>query len=487
MLEKINNSKKKINKISLNPYIGTRDFYPEEFKIRNWFFNKIKNICELYGYEEYGTPLLEPLELYLSKTSDEIVNEQIYSFNDRSDRKVAIRPEMTPSLARIVAKKQRELIYPLRLFSLGNFMRYERPGHGRLREFYQLNVDLLGVQNILPQNILPHNILSQNILPHNILSQNILPQNILSQNILPQNILSYVEIAIIAIEILRTFGANENHFKFIFSDRRLLGSYLKTDDLEYLRKLSRIIDKKDKLSSKDFEEQLSQNVKNKNELKDILLLFELNLNDIIILGKQNKIDEVITADLEQFIKLMEERNFLKYIEFNPTLMRGFDYYTDFIFEIYDKNPENKRALFGGGAYNNLLKLYTGNELSAIGFGMGDLTLQNFLEAHNLIDINLNKPQGIFLTTISQEPEIINANFLLAQELRNVKFNVEQMLEPKKISRQFEIAEKKNKRFIIILGSTEIEENTITIKDMITKKQETIERKNIIEYILKNMS
>ena len=355
MLEKINHSKKKINKISLNPYIGTRDFYPDEFKIRNWFFNKIKNICELYGYEEYGTPLLEPLELYLSKTSDEIVNEQIYSFNDRSDRKVAIRPEMTPSLARIVAKKQRELIYPLRLFSLGNFMRYERPGHGRLREFYQLNVDLLGVQNIL----------------------------------------SNAEIAIIAIDILRTFGANENHFKFIFSDRRLLGSYLKTDDLEYLRKLSRIIDKKDKLSSKDFEEQLSQNVKNKNELKDILLLFELSLNDIINLGKQNKIDEVITSELEQFIKLMEERNFLKYIEFGPTLMRGFDYYTDFIFEIYDKNPENKRALFGGGAYNNLLKLYSGNELSAIGFGMGDLTLQNFLETHNLIDINLNKPQGIF--------------------------------------------------------------------------------------------
>ncbi len=446
------------SKIPLKPYIGTRDFYPEEFSFRKWMFDEQRKICNLYGYQEYSAPLLESLDLYRSKSSEEIVNEQVYSFRDRGEREIAIRPEMTPTVVRMVAQRQRELSYPLRWFSIANFMRYERPGHGRLREFYQLNVDLFGVQGVAGQ----------------------------------------VELLSLAIDLLRNYGADSRHFKVYFSDRRLLASHLQIQDGEHLHKLSRIIDKKSKLSQIEFDKELKNLNLDKSMYDKLQDFFKLKLSDLPSLDlkeisdKEKDKEKGVLNSLTALMRGLEakDKSYLDYIEFDPTLMRGFDYYTDFIFEIYDLNPENNRSLFGGGAYNNLMDKFGGQALNALGFGMGDLTLQNFLESNHFIPskysyIQCDVPptpylEGIFMTLMSEE--LLEASSILCHELRKQGVEVEQMLEVKKLSRQLEIAQKKKKRIVLILGSSEIQEQEITVKHMDSGNQEKIKQNELVKYL-----
>lgn len=424
--------------ISQKPYIGTRDFYPDEMLFRNWMFEKQKIICESYAYKNYHSPILEPLDLYRAKSSEEIVSGQVYSFLDRGEREVAIRPEMTPSLARMASARYQQLNLPERWYNIGNFMRYERPGRGRLREFWQLNVDLLGASG-----------------PY-----------------------ADAEIMCLAMEILVSFGAKKNHFTVLYSDRRLIESCIKTTDEEQLRQICRLLDKKEKISATNFNQELqviSNNDKGLISRTNELLDYELD--DLAHLASRGVIDENVSRDILCLSDTLTDLGYGDFIKFDASIARGFDYYTGLIFEINDLHPQNNRALFGGGRYDKLIGLFGKNDLPAVGFGMGDVTLENFILAHELLTENLKKRNGFFVSLMQED--LIKDCLEISNELRKTGIPVENSLSvTKKFAKQFELADKKRCRFVVIYGENEKNKNIIQIKDLESGEQTQINKDNI---------
>ncbi len=418
------------------PYPGTRDFYPSGMNFHNWLFEVQRKVCKLYGYEEYSAPILEFTDLYRSKSSEEIVNDQLYTFIDRGNREVSIRPEMTPTLARMIATRQTQFIYPLRWFSIANFMRYERPGKGRLREFYQLNVDLIGSDSIY----------------------------------------SDVEILSIAIDILKAYGAKEDDFIIRYSHRKLLDLWMDFNDSienkEKLRKIGRLLDKREKITEEEFEKALKE-ICNDEEIKKIRNFLSLNFKNYKEIIKNDKIGkkEEILSIFENFIniiKFLESNHNARNLIFDPSIVRGFDYYTGIIFEIYDNHPENRRAIFGGGRYDKLIGQFGKLDLPAIGFGMGDVTLESFLRIHHLVP-EFKTKMGFYLALFD---ETLYEEYLrIASILRKGGLPVEISLQKvRKIGKEFEHAQKKGFDYVLIMGEEEFKNELIQIKNLKTGKQ-----------------
>ncbi len=316
--------------LSTDPYKGVRDFYPADWARMEAMFARIRETLLRWGYEEYNASPLERAELYEAKTSEEIVNEQTYTFTDRGDRRVTLRPEMTPTLARMLADKRRELAFPLRWFSIGNRFRYERPQKGRLREFYQADIDLVG----LPEGE------------------------------------ADIEIVRLASEILKSFGATEKDFIIRVNSRALLNSACKAAGLtdEATRAYIRLLDKKSKMRPEEFT-VASEAISKKDPLS--------------LVGRK---------DIEAFVAALKERG-IGNVVFDAGITRGFDYYTGMVFEVYDTNPTNPRSLFGGGRYDRLVALWGGDPIPAVGFALGDVTLADFLRTHSLmLDASAQTPQ-----------------------------------------------------------------------------------------------
>lgn len=323
--------------LSTDPYKGVRDFYPSDFARLDAIFARIRSTVVLWGYEEYDASPLERAELYEAKTSEEIVNEQTYTFTDRGDRKITLRPEMTPTLARMVAGKRRELAMPLRWFSIGNRFRYERPQKGRLREFYQADIDLVG----LPEGE------------------------------------ADMEIVQLASEILKAFGAAEKDFVIRVNSRSLLNSACKAAGFtaETTRAYIRLLDKKSKMRPEEFK-IASETI-----------------------SKKDPLSFVDRKDIETFIAALKERG-VGNVVFDASITRGFDYYTGMIFEVFDTNPANPRSIFGGGRYDGLVALWGGDSIPAVGFAIGDVTLADFLETHGLMQSDATNKPKLYLGTPS---------------------------------------------------------------------------------------
>lgn len=421
--------------ISKKPYIGSRDFYPEDMRLRNWMFATQRRICETYGYGEYAAPLLEPLELYRMKSSDEIVNDQVYRFTDRGDREVAIRPEMTPTLARMASARLAELPRPLRWFSIANFMRYERPGRGRLREFYQLNVDLLGEGGAAAD----------------------------------------AEIMMLAIDILRAYGATPDMFRLRYSDRRLLEGFLEPLGADRRRETARLLDKRAKIDTDEFDRELQKLIPDSSVRAALLTFLDTPAGGIA------KLQHPAARNLADSIAILEAHGYADFLEFDPAIVRGFDYYTGFVFEIFDLNPENRRSLFGGGRYDRLIGLFGKEDLPAVGFGLGDVTLQNFLEAHSLVDAGVSARSGAYLVAFGEEQagEILS----IAREIRAADVCVEVGLEPtKKLGKQFELADRKGRRFVLIVGPEELAAGVVRVKDLSNGTQADVPRGELAVYL-----
>lgn len=322
----------KQNKVSTEPYKGVRDFYPEDMAIQNYIFDTWKKVAREFGYVEYAASILEPAELYKSKgqRNEEMVNEQMYTFIDKGDREVALRPEMTPTLARMVAARRKGLKLPLRWFSIPNCFRYERSQRGRRREHWQLNCDVMGNNKDF------------------------------------STIDAEVEIISLAYNILKEFGAQNNDFEIKINSRAVLRNTIVPllDDENNYSAAIQLIDKKRKITEEEF-----QNEWGKISSKEFVLNFD----------KPNEL-----ADL---MEKLEQKN-ISNVSFDPYLARGFDYYTGIIFEVFDTDPANSRALFGGGRYDNLLEMFGVEPLPTVGFGMGDVTMRDFLETHNLLPKDL---------------------------------------------------------------------------------------------------
>lgn len=427
--------------LSTKPYKGSRDFYPKEMRQRNFMFETLKHTARSFGYEQIDAPLIEPIEIYLAKTSEEIVSQQIYSFEDRGERKVAIRPEMTPTVSRMVAGKIRELARPIRWFSIPNLWRYERPGKGRLREHWQLNCDIFAA---------------------------------------PDELSADIEIVSLAIELLLAFGAGPQHFRVYLNHRGVLNAFfaeLLKLPTEKHNSIARIMDKKQKVQPEEYRAMLTDNGLDSKQIE----LIDAYLDQGIAFIEQNKASLKDDAEyLLSILAILNKTGYGDFVEYNPTVVRGFDYYTGLVFEIFDTHPENRRSLFGGGRYNNLVGNFVKTDTNAVGFGMGDVTLGDFLQTHKLIKDFCRETQ-VYVAAFNSEASKINA-FKLAGILRRAGFKTETALGPSKISKQFQEADNKNIPVTVIQGDEEAQRNEVTVKNMNDGTQQTIKIDDLTEVV-----
>jgi len=425
-----------MSKISTESYKGVRDFYPEDMFIQNYIFGVWRSVAESFGYVEYEASILESAELYRAKSGEEIVNEQTYTFKDRGDREVTLRPEMTPTVARMVAGKVHDLTFPLRWYSIPNLFRYEKPQRGRLREHWQLNVDLFGVEGGEADT----------------------------------------EIITLAYEIMKKFGAKDNDFVVKINNRKLLNDlfeHLKLNS-EQAQKVSKIIDKKNKISNDIFEASLEEIIGDKkSELVNILSSNEKLFDS---LGKENK----NSKDIIGLIERLQSVGVVNVV-FDPTLMRGFDYYTGIVFEIFDTNPDNNRSLFGGGRYDNLIELFGTRQIPAFGFGMGDVTIKDFLETRALLPKYRSTAQ-IYICTLGQE--FADNARKLADSLREKGLNVAIDLTDKKVGDQIKSADKQSIPYIICVGENEVKSGIYSVKNMETGEESKVKVEEIAGIVKK---
>ncbi len=412
--------------LSTQPYKGARDFYPEDKRLQKWMFDTMRKVVESFGFEEYDAPLLEPLEIYAAKTGDEIVNEQTYTFEDRGKRKVVIRPEMTPSVSRMVAAKRQELAYPLRLYNVGNRWRYERPQRGRVREFWQLDADLFGVDGLSAE----------------------------------------FEVIQAADKIMQSFSAKRDMYTIRLNSRKLMDSLL-TDYLglgkQATQDLSKLIDRMHKLEEHHFDAQLAV-IAPKSESKVKKLLQARALDDLPDDAKNSR----SAKELEKLTQMLSSVGITN-AGFDITLMRGFDYYTDIVFEVFDNHPENNRAMFGGGRYSGLVGLFGAEPIEAVGFGMGDVTLQNFLEAHKLLPSlkPATKLNVLLVGDIFQDAQKLIA------ELRKLGINVAVDTSDRKLDKQLKNAVKSGVRYALVIGGDELKSGKLKLKDLEKSTEKTV--------------
>jgi histidyl-tRNA synthetase len=419
--------------LSTEPYKGVRDFYPADWAKLQYAFGVMRTVLARRGFEEYAASPLERAELYESKTSEEIVNEQTYTFTDRGERRVTLRPEMTPTLARMVAAKRRELVFPVRWFSIPNVFRYERPQRGRLREHYQLNADILGIAEAAADG----------------------------------------EIIVIASELLRAFGAQDADFSIRVSSRTLLSAAshaLALSEHEMAGYMA-LLDRKNKMSSEEFETARAA--------------FRRNGTDPLELIEAGT-DESVDAELKKIEGLLQafsERGVTN-VTFDPTIVRGFLYYTGIVFEVFDTNPENTRSLFGGGRYDNLVSIFGGEPIPAVGFGMGDVTLLDFLETHHLLPKHLTGAPHLFIGTPSEED--IAAAHRYAEQLRMQGVNVLVNGSGKALGDQIKEAVRRSIPYFLAYGSTEASTGQVTLKVLTENAEEKLSAVQVAQFIAERL-
>ncbi|MEM2984430.1 MAG: histidine--tRNA ligase, partial [Candidatus Jordarchaeaceae archaeon] len=420
-------SKNKKQKLPTRPYKGARDFYPEDMRIRNYIFNIWRKTALKFGFEEYDFPLIEPFEIYAAKTSEEIVNKQLYSFEDRGGRKVAIRPEKTPSVARMVAGRINELPRPIKWFNIGSCWRYEAPQKGRGREFFQFDCDILGSESIIAD----------------------------------------VEVFIIPIEVMKSFGANKNMFEIRVNNRRFAEYYLKevcringsiSERDTPLYKVAKAIDARPKISAEKFDSLLDEAQLNRDQKQKVngYLCSDLDL------VKRYKVETKGAQELIEFFTLIEQIGYSEFFKFSPEIMRGLDYYTGNVIEQFDLNPKNRRAMFGGGRYDNLVQQFSDKLVPGVGFAMGDMTLFEFLKQWELIP-TLPTETKVYVTIFSKELQ--NEAFDLTKQLRDAGINTSQSLETEKLDKQLKYADRKGIPYVAIIGPEEKKKGVVKLKDM----------------------
>lgn len=413
-------------KVSTQPYKGARDFYPEDKRLQQWMFSKWSEVVEQFGYEEYDAPILEPTDLYLMKGSEEIVQEQTYTFKDRGDRSVTIRTEMTPTVSRMIAGRRQEIAYPARWYSIPNLWRYERMQRGRLREFWQLNVDVFGIESLQAE----------------------------------------VEMIQIIDGIFQAFKAKRSSYVIKVNSRKLvntlLGDVCGLDEMQSTQAI-RVIDRKNKMSTIEFAEAINKVVLNEDKTNSLVAALDITSIDQLPEKLRN---HQSVADLQQLV--LQTRSLgIENVEFDLSLMRGFDYYTDIVFEAFDTDPANNRSMFGGGRYDGLVAQFGVDPVPTVGFGMGDITFMNFLESHKLLADVKPKTEVII---IMRDDVRVNDFQLLAKRMREEGVNVAIDFSGKKVDKQFKSALKQGIPFALFVGEEDISSEQYVLKDLVTNKE-----------------
>ncbi len=420
-----------MTKLSTQSYKGARDFYPEDKRLQDYIFGVWRKVCQSYGYDEYTAPVLEPIELYTSKTSDEIVNEQTYNFTDRGGRNVVLRPEMTPSVSRMVAARRQELPYPLRWFSIPDCWRYERPQRGRNRQFYQLNVDLFGVATVDAD----------------------------------------LEMISMANTIMQAFGANDSMYQIKVNSRKLINvimtQYLELDAAQ-AKQMIQLFDKKDKIKPADFVEKARNIFKPESQKVSLDKLTKL-LKAKTLAELPDEIKETqAVKEIQVLFTLLGEHQITS-ATFDITLMRGFDYYTDIVFEVFDLDPENNRSMFGGGRYDGLVSAFGVEPVPTVGFGMGDAPIENFLSSHSL-EPQLTSSTQIYMVVVG---DVLKEAQAVASELRKAGVNIAVDITGRKPEKQIKSALKMSIPYLMFVGEEEVANKKYILRNVETQKEDVL--------------
>jgi histidyl-tRNA synthetase len=434
---------------------GTRDFYPQQMARRNWIIDGWKKASIRNGFVEYDGPILEYLKMFQIKSGDEIAG-QLFSLQDRGGRELAIRPEITPTLARMISQRINTLPRPIKWFSVPRLCRAERPQRGRLREFFQWNIDIIGEKSILAD----------------------------------------AEVIFTTVDYLRSVRLSHRDVKVRISSRKFLASALRNIGIpeNQLGSLYTLLDKYRKIPLNTFEKMLTEQVPDSAMSKKIVDLMNATaLREVTddIVGTNKELEEAI-QELAHLHNLLNQMDVWQYCDFCPSVVRGLAYYTGIVFEVHEIGG-NLRAIAGGGRYDNLLHDFGGPDIPAVGMGMGDCVLEILLEEKGLFDkqvpvnsldyfvvcagvVTRTDERGVVLST--GEEEVVK----LVAKLRQKGYSADFSYNFSSLSDQIRVAAARNARKCIIIGQELFEENKLVVKDMSSREQELIDADKFLEQL-----
>ncbi len=414
----------------IQPIKGTREFYPEQMALRNFIYEKVRAVSQAFGYQEWDGPYIESIDLYAAKSGEELVKKQSFVFEDRGGDLVALRPELTPSLARMIAARQNELTFPLRWWSFGPFWRYEQPQKGRSREFFQWNIDLLGVDS-------------------------------------PE---ADAELIAVAAAFLRSVGLDPRRTAVFVNNRRLMDAQFDALDIPHEKRLeiSNLIDRRSKMDSAKWDAnalELGLNEKQLDAMKNVLGDYDL--------WKKNE-------ELVRLFAALEALGVKEYVQFDPNIMRGLLYYTGTVFEAFEISGSLKRAILGGGRYDNLLADVGGQPLPAVGFAMGDVVIGIILQESGLVPEFHPSPASVLVTVFDES--MLAKSYALSSTLRRAGVNVMVYPEPARLQKQFKFADKMKLRIAITIGPDEAEKGQVAVKDLKSGAQQIVPEDAAVEFV-----
>ncbi len=413
---------------------GFRDFYPEQMAFQSWFYQKIREVSESFGFQQYEGPTVEPLELYAAKSGDELVKKQAFTFQDKSGKTVALRPEMTPTLARMIAQKSGSLIFPLKWYTYGRRFRYEQPQKGRGREFFQWDIDILGTDSYLAD----------------------------------------AEVIIIAATFYQKLGLTPNEVKIKINDRQYLQQKLASAGVpeNLVLPLFKIIDKKNKVDLKTFQQMLEEIGLSSPQITNLMQI--LSDRD----GFRN------SSWLTGILDLIKNAGLAEFVEFDPSIVRGLDYYTRTVFEGWDVKSQF-RSIWGGGRYDNLTQnVGAKQKIPGVGFAMGDMVIEEILRSSSKYpDLPVNKTQ-VLVTILSEE--LRDKSIELSIKLRRGKVAVELYPDDQtKLDKQLKYAAQKGIPYVAVIGPEEVAKDMVTLKNMSTGEQKQLPADKLIESVAQN--
>lgn len=403
----------------LQPLKGFRDYYPADFALTKYIFSKFQETTISYGFEQYDGPIVEPFDLYANKSSDELLNEQAFNLTDRDGRKLLLRPEMTPSLARMVAARAMELPYPIRWTNIGLRFRYEAPQKGRSREFYQMDCDILGSDSQIAD----------------------------------------IEILSLIVSFFKNLGATNQEFEVRINSRSILSKAL-TDCIQSpvdIKQVIQAIDRKEKVSNEAFEKNLASLGLSTSEITTVTNLLEDS--------------DAYSEFFKDFLALLPEET-RECIVVDPCIARGFDYYTGLVFEAKAKKGLS-RSIMGGGRYDNLVEKYNAKQhVAGVGFAISNVVIEEFLKENDLLPTLASVPTQVLVTIF--DGKTISNSLAIGEQLRNRGIACEVYpYDETQLKKQFEYADKKGIPYVAIIGPDEVREGKVTLKDLAKRTQESL--------------
>jgi len=420
------------------PPKGTSDRFPQEFTVRKYIFDTWRAVCKKFWYEEYLWPLVENAAIRRAKSGEDIWWSELTLITDRTGKisDLALRPEMTPTVTRMVSRIYLQEPKPIRFFSIANFYRNERPQRWRNREFRQLNIDIFGSHSLYAD----------------------------------------LEMLQVVIESMLAFQTPKKSWILYLNSRQIIDYIIDTEvwlAVDKKTEVTRLMDKREKLERNDFIAMLKDHGLNDKQIDSIVTY--LSIDDIQSLPK--KFPQIIKnqwyKDMSEIFLKLESLWYTWYFQFKWSLIRWFDYYDGIVFEVFDLHPDNNRAMFGGWRYNGLAEIFGGTSFPAVWFASGDEAMKLFLESRWMMDTILARQKDVIYYIPMLEEEYYDTYFQIAQTLRNTWNMVEQWLEVQGVGKALQYANKKEISYVVLLGKEEVKEKKYKIKNMKTSEEKEI--------------